>query len=118
MTCATSSRPIGSVRAVRERASSSFAHVLVGEPASTSLEHALGRRRRHRERAVLLHAGDDHLQQAIAELRILEVELLEAVVVEYGGVHFGYAAHRHGAPSVGREQADLTEQGAFAERLA
>src|SRR5262245_51152228 len=72
---------------------------------------------RPRQLAAALHARDDQMEQTESELRILEVELLELIVVDHRGLHVALAAHRHGAPAVRREQADLAEQRTVAECL-
>src|ERR1700694_3273882 len=65
--------------------------------------------------ATALQARNDQVQQAEAELRILEIQLLELIIVDPRRLHIGLAAHRHGAPAVGREQSDFAEQGALAD---
>src|SRR5262245_43549352 len=97
----------GEVEAVRRRAGADSMSTQCG------LRYDGGRRKL----AVALHARDDQVEQAKSELRILEIELLELVVVDLCGQHVGLAAHRRRAPAVGREQADLAEKRARSEHF-
>src|SRR6516164_3003769 len=67
-----------------------------------------------RKLAHTLHARDDQVQQTESELRILEIKLLEAVVVDLRCADVGLAAYGHGSLAVGGEQADLPDQSPFA----
>src|SRR5882672_7147032 len=58
------------------------------------------------------------MQQAESELRILEIQFLEPIIVDDRGMNIGLATHRHGALAVRSEQTDFPEQGALAEGLA
>jgi hypothetical protein len=64
-----------------------------------------------------LQTLNDQVQQPKPELRVLEVQLLELIIVDDCSLNIGLAAHRHDAPAVGREQTDLAEQGALSEGL-
>jgi len=50
------------------------------------------------------------MQEPKAELRIGEIEFLELVVVDHRGLDIARAAHRHQAPPVRREKADLAKE--------
>src|SRR4030081_2748388 len=58
------------------------------------------------------------MQQAESELRILEIQFLEPIIVDDRCMNIGLATHRHGALAVRSEQTDFPEQGALAEGLA
>src|SRR5258707_504064 len=78
-----------------------------GRPALPQAAPRSGGQRGPRELAALLQAGNDQVQQAEAELRILEIQLLELIIVDLCRLHVGLAAHRHGTPAIGGEQTDL-----------
>src|SRR5215831_8629925 len=77
----------------------------------------LGRHRLRRQLATPLQACHDQVQQTESELRVLEIEFLEPIVVDHCRVHVGLTAHRCHALAVGSKQPDLAEQGTLAERL-
>src|SRR5262245_8205465 len=87
-------------------------------PALSSAPCGLRAGSGRRNHAVLLQAPDDQVEQPKPEFGVLEIQLLEAVVIDPRGLHVGPAAHRRDAPAVRREQADLAEQRAGTGDLA
>src|SRR5437764_3417025 len=65
--------------------------------------------------AVILQARYDQVEQAESELRVLEVQFLELIVVDRRRLNVGFTADRHCAPAIGCEQTNLAEQGARSE---
>src|SRR5215510_1926883 len=70
-----------------------------------------------RQLGIALQPRHDQPQQREAELRILEVQLLELLVGDRRRMHLGLAADRHGAPVARREQPHLADQRPWAGSL-
>src|SRR5215468_2690662 len=67
--------------------------------------------------AVILQARYDQVEQTESELRVLEVQFLELIVIDRRRLNVGLAADGHCAPAIGREQSNLAKQCAGSDGL-